>query len=178
MAVTEMYYIIPIQVHLTEITSPHPGESCKSIVLIHYDILLPFKFPKFIVFPIFNFMIVDQNTSSTPGSNQHPAVTSCQTLLKQSPATSTGVYWIHTDGGSQANAFKAYCNMDFFFWNLCFYYKTQFYKTFLTMQDSLCYSTDGHTENLRPTHDPLGGNSPNQKKNVANPHANIFIRVE
>ena len=37
---------------------------------------------------------------------------------------------------------------------------------------------DGHTENLRPTHDPLGGNSPNQKKNVANPHANIFIRVE
>ena len=46
------------------------------------------------------------------------------------------------------------------------------------MQDSLCYSTDGHTENLRPTHDPLWGNSPNQKKNVANPHANIFIRVE
>ena len=65
MVVTEMYYIIPIQVHLTEITSPHPGESCKSIVLIHYDILLPFKFPKFIVFPIFNFMIVDQNTSSS-----------------------------------------------------------------------------------------------------------------
>ena len=37
---------------------------------------------------------------------------------------------------------------------------------------------DGHTENHRPTHDPLGGNSPNQKKNVANPHGNIFIRVE
>ena len=37
---------------------------------------------------------------------------------------------------------------------------------------------DGLTENHRPTHDPLGGNSPNQKKNVANPHGNIFIRVE
>ena len=37
---------------------------------------------------------------------------------------------------------------------------------------------DGHTENHMPTHDPLGGNSPNQKKNVANPHGNIFIRVE
>ena len=57
-------------------------------------------------------MIVDQNTSSTPGSNQHSAVTSCQTLLKQSPVTSTGVYWIDPDGGSRANTFKAYCDMD------------------------------------------------------------------
>ena len=44
--------------------------------------------------------------------------------------------------------------------------------------NSTNYYFDGHTENHRPTHDPLGGNSPNQKKNVANPHANIFIRVE
>ena len=44
--------------------------------------------------------------------------------------------------------------------------------------NSTNYYFDGHTENFRPTHDPLGGNSPNQKKNVANPHANIFIRVE
>ena len=43
--------------------------------------------------------------------------------------------------------------------------------------NSTNYYFDGHTENLRPTHDPLGGNSPNQKENVANPHANIFIRV-
>ncbi|XP_066014828.1 uncharacterized protein [Pocillopora verrucosa] len=54
----------------------------------------------------------EQNTSPPPGSNQHSAVTSCQTLLKQSPATSTGVYWIDPDGGSQANAFEAYCDMD------------------------------------------------------------------
>ena len=40
------------------------------------------------------------------------------------------------------------------------------------------YYFDGHTENHRPTHDPLGGNSPNQKKNFANPHGNIFIWVE
>ena len=31
--------------------------------------------------------------------------------------------------------------MIFFLRNLCFYYKTQFYKTLLTMQDSLRYST-------------------------------------
>ena len=31
--------------------------------------------------------------------------------------------------------------MIFFLRNLCFYYKTQFYKTLLTMQDSLSYST-------------------------------------
>ena len=30
--------------------------------------------------------------------------------------------------------------------------------------NSTNYYFDGHTENLRPTHDPLGGNSPNQKK--------------
>ena len=57
-------------------------------------------------------MAIEQNTSLPAGSNQHSAVTSCQTLLKQSPATSTGVYWIDPDGGSQANAFKAYCDMD------------------------------------------------------------------
>ena len=44
--------------------------------------------------------------------------------------------------------------------------------------NSTNYYFDGRSENHRPTHDPLGGNSPNQKKNVANPHGNIFIRVE
>ena len=57
-------------------------------------------------------MTVEQNISLPPGSNQDSAVTSCQTLLKQSPATSTGVYWIDPDGGSKANAFKAYCDME------------------------------------------------------------------
>ena len=40
------------------------------------------------------------------------AVLSCQTLLNQSPPPSSGVYWIDPDGGSQANAFKAYCDME------------------------------------------------------------------
>ena len=36
--------------------------------------------------------------------------------------------------------------------------------------NSTNYYFDGRRENHRPTHDPLGGNSPKQKKNVANPH--------
>ena len=43
---------------------------------------------------------------------------------------------------------------------------------------NLYYYFDVYTGQDWPTHDPLGGNSPNQKKNVANPHGNIFIRVE
>ena len=44
--------------------------------------------------------------------------------------------------------------------------------------NSTNYYFDGRSENHRPTHDPLRGNSPYQKKNVANPHGNIFIRVQ
>ena len=40
------------------------------------------------------------------------AVPWCQTLLKQSPHIPSGVYWIDPDGGSQFNAFKAYCDME------------------------------------------------------------------
>ena len=43
------------------------------------------------------------------GTTQSSAVPSCQTLGSQSPS---GVYWINPDGGSQANAFKAYCDME------------------------------------------------------------------
>ena len=43
--------------------------------------------------------------------------------------------------------------------------------------NSTNYYFDGHTENLRPTHDPLGGNSPNQKKNVANPYYQTCITL-
>ncbi|XP_022806470.1 collagen alpha-2(I) chain-like [Stylophora pistillata] len=57
-------------------------------------------------------MIADKNTSPPPGFDQNSAVTSCQTLHNQSPTTSSGVYWIDPDGGSQANAFKAYCDME------------------------------------------------------------------
>lgn len=57
-------------------------------------------------------MITEKNASPPPGSDQNSAVTSCQAILKQHPITSSGVYWIDADGGSQANAFKVYCDMD------------------------------------------------------------------
>lgn len=40
------------------------------------------------------------------------AVPSCQSLRSQSPPFISGVYWINPDGGSQDNAFKAYCDME------------------------------------------------------------------
>ena len=46
------------------------------------------------------------------GTTQSSAVSSCQTLRNQSPPPSSGVYWTDPDSGSQANAFKAYCDMD------------------------------------------------------------------
>ena len=44
--------------------------------------------------------------------------------------------------------------------------------------NGLYYYFDGYTGNHWPVHDPLGTNSPNQKKNVPDPHGNIFIRAE
>ena len=47
------------------------------------------------------------------GSTQHSVVGhSCQTLLRKNPTSKSGVYWIDPFGGSQANAFKAYCDME------------------------------------------------------------------
>ena len=47
------------------------------------------------------------------GSTQHSVVGhSCQTLLRKNPTSNSGVYWIDPFGGSRANAFKAYCDME------------------------------------------------------------------
>ena len=46
------------------------------------------------------------------GTTQSSAVPSCQFLLSQSSSTPSGDYWIDLDGGSQDNAFKAYCDME------------------------------------------------------------------
>ncbi|KAJ7355124.1 hypothetical protein OS493_027913 [Desmophyllum pertusum] len=56
--------------------------------------------------------VVSAKTPISLGTTQSSAVPSCQALLSQSPLPSSGVYWINPDGGSQANAFKAYCNME------------------------------------------------------------------
>ncbi|XP_074609574.1 uncharacterized protein LOC141863788 [Acropora palmata] len=47
-----------------------------------------------------------------PGTTQSSAVSSCQALRSQSIWSPSGVYWIDPDGGSQDNAFKAYCEME------------------------------------------------------------------
>lgn len=46
------------------------------------------------------------------GTTQSSAVSSCQALRSQSIWSPSGVYWIDPDGGSQDNAFKAYCEME------------------------------------------------------------------
>ena len=49
------------------------------------------------------------NLSVLPGTTQSSAVQSCQSLISHPPS---GVYWIDPVGGLQANAFKAYCDME------------------------------------------------------------------
>ena len=56
---------------------------------------------------------IDQTIPSHSGSTRHSVVGhSCQTLLRKNPTSNSGVYWIDPFGGSRANAFKAYCDME------------------------------------------------------------------
>ena len=55
---------------------------------------------------------IGQTTPLHSGSTRHSIGNSCQTLLRKYPTSPSGVYWINPSGGSQANPFKAYCDME------------------------------------------------------------------
>ena len=74
----------------------------------------------------------------------------CEDMQKRVDSLKDGMYWLDPDGGSNSNAFQAYCDMKSYSggWTMC--YTTDEYvtpKTEVTYDAQFPYGSDGYRTN-------------------------------